>query len=231
MNMSHEQRTFAFAGRLYAGKDYVAEQAGLKKIGFADPMYEIAKYFHGTTDKSAPGIRRFLQLIGQWGWGHTDPDCSDYHYTVERANMTGLVRTLGREGAFQGFPDEIGHWRNYGLDRSFWVNILDRRLREMTEDAAIVNIRFEHEIGYAKSRGIPVYLVWVSKETQLERLAAHGVELTEKELKDKSEQFCEQLRYTLPAENIIWNDHRPMEDSRFLSVEDFVNLDVNGEIN
>lgn len=82
----------AFSGCYGVGKDYVAKQANLKILGFADAIYPFAEYFFGTSDKSVPGIRKFLQQVGQYGRGHYS---EQYPACMERAIAVDTLRNVG----------------------------------------------------------------------------------------------------------------------------------------
>jgi len=57
-------KRIALSGRKLAGKNFIAEQAGYSIFGFADPMYALAEYYLGSSDKSLPGVRHFLRMVG-----------------------------------------------------------------------------------------------------------------------------------------------------------------------
>ena len=208
----------AFAGELFSGKDYVAAQVCDTKIGFADPIYAVSRHFNGTDDKKVPGIRRFMQLVGQWGWGHVSEE-PEYPHSPVRALLSSQIVALGMRGIF---GSEFTGWENFGKSRTLWVDMLLNRLQGIEQNCAITNVRFPHEVEFCADMDIPLYLVECSLETRMERLAAAGSKLTEKELKDTSEKLPGELRKTLPDHQIIWNDHRPMpEGHRYLLVPEF----------
>jgi hypothetical protein len=87
-------RLYAFSGLMYSGKDFVAKYSKLNVASIAEPIYELCDYFNSTRNKSVPGIRRWMQLIGQWGWGHVD---EEYLLSVERGVITDLIRRFGKQ--------------------------------------------------------------------------------------------------------------------------------------
>lgn len=208
----------AFAGELFSGKDHVAAHVCATKIGFADPIYAVSRHFNGTADKKVPGIRRFMQLVGQWGWGFVSDD-PDYQHSPVRALLSSQIAALGRRGIF---GSEFTGWEEFGKSRTLWVDMLWNRLQHIAESCAITNVRFPHEVDFCQARGIPLYLVECSVETRMERLAAAGSVLTMKELTDTSEKLPGELRKTLPEDRIVWNDHRPMPYGKnYLTLPEF----------
>lgn len=224
-----QDRLFVFSGLMHAGKDFVAKYANLQIFGFADPLYELSEHFHGTRDKSQPGIRRWLQTVAQWGWGCNN---DEYPHTVERGMFTRLVRQQGVEMT-KNF--RWVNWSEYGSRQDFWANILLIRLglrpvgSSQTflfsdlrpNNIAITNARFDHELRPIKSAGFKHFLVACSEDSRRERMAKLGFSPTAKDQQDISEQLAQRL--DLPDERIIWNDHRPMPASRqFLTLDQFV---------
>ena len=213
------------SGLIGSGKDYLAEKLGYTCWGFADPMYEIAEYYFKTRDKSLPGMREFLQTIGQWGWGCVN---DQYPLTTVRANTIAEIRRNGRN------MTKNFHWVNwdlYGLP-GFWVNILFQRVRELrakegydptlAKMIAITNVRFAPEYEQAKANDFEHFLILCSEETRRERALAKGSPLKPSQDNDTSEQLARSLATTLPDESIIWNDHRPMPDGKhYRTTEDF----------
>ena len=58
-------------------------------LGFADPIYALSRAYLGTEDKSVPGVRKFMQDVGQWGRGVVS---DEYPLSVTRALFTHDVR-------------------------------------------------------------------------------------------------------------------------------------------
>lgn len=235
MRLNHDVLV-VFSGRMFAGKDYVAAQAGLPTKGFSDPMYQLTEYFFGTTDKTAPGIRQFLQRLGQWGWGCLNEDCPA---TPERASLTHAIRTHGKEMTKDyAWVD----WSEYGRRQDFWVNICLTCLglvgTRFTPDepgslfpcrqpkaVAITNARFMHELKPCRSAGFNHYHIRCTEETRRERMEMRGYKFNENADNDVSEQLAKQFDSDLPDNTVVWNDTRPAPTGRsYLTVDRFVGL-------
>jgi hypothetical protein len=203
------KQSYCFSGRMYAGKDYVAERAGLKIVGFADPMYEIAEGLFGTRNKEVTGMRAFLQYLGQVGWGCVS---EKYPLTPERATFVQMIRD---KGAILTTGFRWVNWHEYGKRQDFWVNIMmtklgfklapkdeewrdDRRAEgrvslrtEPDPDVAygVVNARFEHEMVALKAAGFKHVHVMCSDDTRNARAVAKGKAITATDDNDLSEQL------------------------------------------
>lgn len=232
-------RCLLFSGRLATGKDYVSEKADAKIFAFPEPLYAIASYFTGvqvtsTQNKDLPGMRTFLQQIGQWGRGFVDAKDSKYFYTAERAVITQMIRALGTRGVFKNMEVE---WAQYGLDNSIWVKATNKRVEEFvganpSKRVSISNARFEHEIKFF--RELPEWDHWhvmCSKETWTERLAKKGLTPQSKEVSDVSEQIAIHLDNNVQKKlreggtnmlRVIWNDHRPCPSRRLYTLPMFL---------
>ena len=220
----------AMSGRFFAGKNYVAQQAGLREIGFADPMYLIADHFFGTSDKSLPSMRGFLQEVGQLGRGHVD---DKYPATLERAQKVQLIRNalpeiLGEDPRFCDIPH--GFLNDYGRSQDFWIDILlDRTDLDCPEGVAIVNARFENEIEALGKGGFHHWHVMSSQITR-ERRGAPGIESPLND--DISEKMASLFdRYvqdgisplTNWSSGVVWNDESvPCINHLVMPVQDFV---------
>lgn len=197
-----------FSGRMYSGKDYVAQLIDSQIVGLSDPLYELAEYFFGTYDKSCPGMRDFLQKIAQWGWGANG---ERYPFTPERASFVEQVRRNGHLMTKNFF---WVNWREYGLRQDFWVNVLRQSVRRLekfapVEVVAVPNGRFRHELDPLTKDGFMHFHVRCSEETRRERMEALGASFDEHANTDISEQLAVELNETMPAEQVVWNDHRP----------------------
>ena len=118
------------SGVLGVGKDYVAKQAQCKVFGFADPMYQIATDLCGTSDKSVPGIRKFLQTLGAWGRGDVSIECP---WSMERALFVERMRDAG--------------YTRFGRDADYWVRQCMDRINQSDEPRiAVTNARFANEL-------------------------------------------------------------------------------------
>lgn len=225
------------SGRLAAGKDYVAEKAEAKIIGFADPMYAIASFLCGvevtsTKNKDLPGMRDFLQKVGQWG-KHVVKDT--YPYSAERVVLVQMIRALGMRNTF-GFPDV--DWSQFGVDPDLWIKAASKRIAVYTAEnpgkrVAITNARFENEIKFF--RALPEWDHWhvmCSPETWAERLATKKLTPQSKEVNDFSEQIAvaldkdvyKKLKNGIGAGmlRVVWNDHRPAPSRRLFTLQQFL---------
>jgi hypothetical protein len=227
-------RLFLFSGRMFAGKDFVAQAARLRRMGFADPIYQLCEHFNGTSDKSVPGVRQFLQQLGQWGWGSV----SDFYpFTVERALMTREIRRHGQEMTrdFQWVD-----WSEYGKRADFWVNIALIRLglrraqiqnmpvpQMQPKDIAITNARFEHEHEPCIQAGFSHFHVQCSQETRLKRMASSGYVYKPDIDNDASEQMAQGYDRHMADRRVVWNDSAPMPAGRhFMTVNEFLSQTV-----
>lgn len=212
----------AFSGLLKSGKDYIAEQLKYQTLSFAEPLYEICRYCFGSCDKNNPRHRRFLQWVGQAGWGcHDEKHCPD---DFDRAAMTILLR---REGsAIWNHPC----WDGFGRRADFWVVDLLSRLEAFhkNDNVVVTNVRFRHELVPMQAAHFHHYLVACSERTRRERFwrtpTKAAIPIPEEIDKDASEELARQLLKELPDERIIWSDHRPMPKGKtYLTVEQFIN--------
>lgn len=232
-------RCLLLSGRIAAGKDYISEKADAKIFAFPEPLYSIASYFTGvevtsTQNKDLPGMRDFLQKIGQWGRGFVDPKDSRYFYSAERAVFTQMVRALGARGVFKNMEVD---WAQYGLDNSIWVKATNKRIEEFTaanpsKRVSIPNARFEHEIKFF--RELPEWThfhIMCSPETWAERLAKKGLNAQSKEVNDVSEHIAIALDRDVQKKlkaggtsklKVIWNDHRACPSPRLYTLQEFL---------
>ncbi len=227
-------RLYAFSGQMFVGKDFVAKYARLTVFGFADPIYELCEHFNGTRDKSVPGIRRWMQCVGQWGWGCVD---SEYEHSPERAVFGELVRRFGKDMT-KNF--KWVNWSEFGRRQDFWVNVLltklglkgenqrrngqmhlfDKAIDAPGYNVAVTNARFPHELTPIKASGFTHMHVRCSEETRRERMEKAGYSYRPVEAADKSEHMSLQFNNDMPDESVIWNDHRAMpEGKRFISLD------------
>ena len=222
-DLSSGIRRLALSGLLCSGKDYVAERAGYLVLSFAEPMYAIAKYYFGHCDKTNPDIRKFLQNVGQWGWGFYDEDKCPY--TPARAAVTHQLRRDGHRISGTSAPS----WLEYGRKKTFWVDALLFELGPIGKFAnrrngrfAVTNCRFEHELKPLQEAGFEHYLVLCTKESRINR---NGAPISREVDEDFSEQFARDLLLTLPPDRIIWNDSvESCPNPEYLTVHEFVKL-------
>ncbi len=211
----------AFSGRLRAGKDTMASYSGLSIVGFADPMYEICKHYFGSADKGVPGMRAFMQYIGQVGWGCVN---EKYPVDVTRALWVDKIRREGPE-IFGAHPLFGGiDWTRYGRAVSFWVDVLLGRsdVKDQTyaqTGIAIVNARFDHEFAPLMADGFEHFHVKCSEKTRRSRIEHYDAAADN----DTSEQMAIRLDTEAPDNKVIWSDHEPMpEGHSYWTVENFV---------
>lgn len=211
----------AFSGRLRAGKDTMARLAGLSIVGFADPMYEICRHYFGSADKGVPGMRTFMQYIGQVGWG-----CVNEKYPVDVQRILWLEK-MRREGPeiFHGNPLFDGvDWNRYGKSESFWVEVLLRRpdVQDHTYAATgigIVNARFDHEFEPLMRDGFQHFHVMCTEKTRRSRIEHYDLAADN----DTSEQMAIRLDREAPDHLVIWSDLEPMPEGRsYWTVDAFV---------
>jgi hypothetical protein len=165
--LSNMSQIYGFAGRMRVGKDYMCEQWDLDIIGFADPMYDLCEAIYGTSDKDKPGIRRNLQMIGQWGRGRVD---EDHRMTFEREEVTRRAQVNGHLITGMGTPKV---WKQFGDNKDFWVDLLINRVENNTPNGVafgVPNVRFPNELRKIMDEGGEVLFVSCSRETRYDRL-------------------------------------------------------------
>lgn len=221
---------FFFTGRLAVGKDYVARAAGLKIFGFADPIYGLATHFFGikvdaNTNKDLPGMREFLQAVGQWGRGEIN---DKYPLNATRALFVTMIRSLGNAGALEkGLP-----WEQFGSNPDFWI---DACLKKIEGDrVAITNCRFENEFTRLKSEGFSHWHIVCGANTWQKRLSEKKINPQSPQIQDVSEQLAGKLNQSVtqqlskqkhgPKLRVIWNDPEiPSPSQRLYTLEEFLN--------
>ncbi len=231
-------RLFVLSGRMFAGKDFLAKSAGLTIKGFADPIYQLSEFFNGTSDKSVPGVRKFLQQIGQWGWGCVS---NEYPHNSERAAIARAIRAHGKDMT-RDF--KWVDWTQYGMRQDFWVNIALTRLgltssvehngqtflfplpvRSEPYNLAITNSRFDHELKPCRNAGFNHFHVRCSENTRQVRMAMAGYNVRPEDDNDASEAMAKRLDMDMPEHQAIWNDTEPMPSGkRYLTIHDFINM-------
>jgi len=233
-------KSLLLSGRLAVGKDYIAAQAGAKVFGFADPLYSVASYLFGvevtaTQNKDLPGMRAFLQYLGQWGRGEVNVL---YPYTPARAVFVQMIRSLGVHSGSSAFCPSVD-WASFGIDKDIWIKACATRIEGVLEhDAAvrrvaITNARFENELKYFRDgKNFDHYHVMCSPETWTERLAKKNLKPESKELSDVSEQLAIHLDRDVAAKikakpvgpklKVIWNDRRPCPSARLYTLNEFL---------
>ncbi len=217
-----------FSGRMGAGKDYCAEQAGLTIMGLMDPLYPICKQFFGTDDKSLPGMRRFMQTVGVWGRGIVN---EEYPLNPERALLLREIRMMGCDGhtplpfSCEWLP-QLCYMEKFGTTQRFWLDMLLHRVKGK-DRVAIVNARFPDEISTFKGIGFQHFHVVCKKDTLAVRGRTRGLaeganDLTEQMALGFDREFFEG-KYT---GDVIWNDvgMPQMSPGKVYSVNAFFNI-------
>lgn len=227
------QQVLFFTGQLASGKDHCAGLIGARVVGFADPIYSIASYFFGvevtaTQNKQLPGMRAFLQLVGQWGRNVIN---EQYPVTPARALFVQNVRKLGEAGEF---GNHFVAWDRFGSDENLWVDSGIARIRQASESLlAISNCRFPNEFKSLSGAGFKHYHCMCSAQTWAKRLAAMKLTPESPQVKDYSEQMAtaisRKVLQTISKQarggklNVIWNDENvPPPSPRFFTLAEFV---------
>jgi len=225
-----------FTGRLCVGKDYIAKLCGAQIFGFADPLYAVAKYFFGIEvtsekNKDVPGMRAFLQAVGQWGRGTVS---EKYPYTPARAMFIQAIRGLGLGCEIDPNHDLKVNWSNYGLSENIWLDAaLDRIYKAQASRVALTNVRFSNEFKRLNNEpGWTHFHVMTSAKEWADRLAKRGLKTDAPVLKDISEIMAHQLdqnvikqisgQKTGPKIHCIWNSTTPPPSPRLWTVAEFL---------
>ena len=215
------------SGRLSSGKDYFSKAKGLTIVGFADVMYQIAEERLGTSDKSVPGVRRYLQKIGAWGRGVYSPE---YPVTAARRREEAYITAHGHRMTDLNDP---AIWDTFGRPK-FWIDVLDARIEQNDfGDVAITNGRFPNELNHFYEDSFQHFHVACTEETRKERLEEKGETYDPEAENDTTEQMAAELDQialsdhihdpeyiedihpsivfdVLKQRTLIWNDHRPI---------------------
>ncbi len=202
--------TIFTTGKLRVGKDHILTKLGYTIHGFADPIYALCEMFFGTADKTKPGIREFMQTVGQWGRG---AESAIYKLTPARAIFLVMIRSMAATGQL---PKMGVDWKAFGHE-NLWVNALLERIKTSESIRnAVSNVRFENEYNKLVESGYTHFHVMCSSQTWEKRLKAAGVDMKAPALKDTSEKLAHDLdRDTLerirlkprgPKLRVIWND-------------------------
>lgn len=197
------------SGSLRAGKSYVLENLlGLDIKNVPDPIYAITEFYFGTRDKSLPGIRSFMQKIGQWGRGLVN---EEHPATPKRAALTKQVRCNGPEMMSRAEnPVEYREvdWDQFGRDEDFWVNVLSDRVEtalnysvsgQEQPEIGVPNARFPNEIIEMTAQGLDYYHVMCSRKTRRARVSG---DLEEKE-SDRTEELANQLNALAMSPSVL----------------------------
>jgi len=198
----------ALSGLMRSGKDFVAAECGFELVSFSEPIYYICDYFLGNHDKSKATTRRFMQFIGQVGYGH---ESAHYEEDIARLAIESHIRLNGDLMMRNDYKDIKIDWREFGLRKDFWVNIglsiADYRLNyKDLSKIAFVNVRFPHELQPLSEAGFEHFHVMCAEETRQQRLKSLGETLTPQIASDVSEQMAGELNDNMPRNRVIWND-------------------------
>lgn len=217
-------------GRLKAGKDHFLNSIGCKIHGLAEPLYELQRVFFGSDDKSAPGAREFLQVVGQWGRGTVN---EKYPLSVSRATFTTMVRAMGPGGLISRAHKV--KWENYGKDDNIWLDALIARIEAeagiVNPRIGVSNVRFKNEFDRLTQIGFIHFHVMCSAKTWAARLAKDKKTPQSPSVNDISEQMAigfdqsamQQIKSkpTGPKLRVIWNDREaPAPSPRFITLAD-----------
>ncbi len=223
-----------FTGRLKVGKDYVAKSVGAELHGFADPIYWLASHFFGVevtpdSNKDLPGMREFLQTIGQWGRGEITKQ-----YPISPAR--GLFLHYIWDIAKQVDADKLGvEWDKFGLTPDLWLDAcLKRAESSVAPLVAITNARFENEIKRLRAEGFSHWHILASPQTYGKRLVSSGIDPKSPALSDASEAVARSLDADVMRKlagggaggrlRVIWNDEQvPSPSPRLHSLQSFRN--------
>lgn len=229
-------RKLFFTGRLKSGKDYAAKASGAVIFGFADPLYAIATHFFGVTvnaseGKDIPGVRAFLQQVGQWGRAAVT---EQYPLTVGRALFSQAVREAGAAGKL-GHPEV--EWDTYGKNPDIWLNACIFRAdlylnAHPNARVAITNCRFENEFKRLTEEKFQHWHCMCGPKTWATRLAESKLTPESPAVKDLSEQLAVKLDQNVikqvsaikagPMLRAIWSDTGIKPNPRLHSIQSFL---------
>jgi len=229
-------RKIFFTGRLCAGKDWCASAVGSTIFGFADPMYQLTEYLFGvkvtsTDGKNIAGVRKFLQLVGQWGRNEIN---EQYPLTAERAMFCLMIRSLANQNILPPSVD----WGMFGLNADLWIDGLITRVNNSFDPAgrvAVTNCRFVNEYKRLLADGFEHWHVVCSPQTWVARLKLKELLPGSPEVKDMSEKLASDLNDSLTKQlsaqrvgkklKVIWNDTQvPPPSNRIYTLAEFTKL-------
>lgn len=228
-------RKLFFTGRLCAGKDFVANKIGASIYGLADPIYSLAEYLfeikvNANEGKDKPGIRAFMQAVGQFGRNEVN---AQYPYTIERSMFNLMIRSLANQNCLSSGVE----WGMFGLTPDLWIDGLLSRAAKDTNSKHIVvtNARFENEYKRLSQDGFQAWHVVCSPQTWTARLAERGLNPNSPEVKDTSEKLASDLNADLTKKlsaqkggnkmRVVWSDSVVSSpSSRLYTVEEFVSM-------
>lgn len=212
---------YAFSGQLCSGKDHVAENAGLKPVSIAEPMYRIAEHYLGTSEKSIPHVRKFLQVTGMWGRAESSGgECCGVGYKQMCHDMWQAGRQItGMDMA----------WDDFGRDKDFWLKgTVVRALGEVSRGhrIAVTNGRFENELDMLQQAGFQHFHIMCDETSRRERMGrafdpAIDMEGTERMAYDYTVRALKDGVKSIPGDGVVWNDSKPSPIPGTLTVAEF----------
>jgi hypothetical protein len=220
-------------GRLCAGKDYLASKIGAEVEGFSRPLYALAEFFFGVrvtadSNKDIPGMRAFLQAVGQWGRGTVS---AAYPLTPARAIFITAIRSLAAAGQFD---KSLGvDWDSFGRSDNIWLDAALLRV-SMSNAArhAITGCRYSNEFKRLTEEGWINWHVMTTPNEWHARLAKRNIKPDAPVLKDISEQLAANLDNQVIAEiskrkigpklRVVWSSATPPPSSRLWTVAEFL---------
>lgn len=192
-----KSRVIGFTGRICAGKDFVAQLAGLHRASMAEPLYKLSELFwdlgSSARDQRPEGLREFWQKVGQWGKGIVS---REYPLTPERAAFEILVRELAHKRLLERFGTDYSvDWSSYGKNPAIWANALIERLARASalssDRFGVTNLRFQVEIDPFVRERWPIVHVTASPATLRQRHEAQGIR--PEALEDISEEYATKI--------------------------------------
>lgn len=228
-------RKIFFTGRLCSGKDWCASAIGARVFGFADPMYQLTKYLFGvdvtaTEGKQIPGVRKFLQVVGQWGRNEIN---EQYPLTIERSMFCLMIRSLANQNILPSSVD----WGVFGMNADLWIDGLITRVNNLQDEqrVAVTNCRFVNEYKRLLAEGFSHFHVVCSPQTWVSRLQMKGLKPDSAEVKDMSEKLASDLNTNLTKQlseqrngrklRVVWNDPQvPPPSNRIYTLAEFTKL-------
>lgn len=223
-----------FTGRICVGKDYVAKAVGATIVGFAEPIYYLAKRFLGVdvtadANKDIPGMRAFLQAMGNWGRGTIN---EKYPVTPARALFVDRIHRLAESGSLEN--KYCVEWKQFGLDESLWLNAALSRVEtsaDAMERLAFTQVRFKNEFTTLQAEGYTHFHVMTSSKEWAERLAKRNLKPAAPALRDTTESLAASLDQNVikqisgskngPKLHCIWNSSTPPPSPRLWTVAEF----------
>lgn len=223
-------RRIFFTGRMCAGKDFVANKIGADIFGFADPIYSLAEYLlnikvTANENKDAPGVRKFLQQVGQWGRSEAT---EQYPHTAERAMFSLMVRSLANQNCLGPGVD----WGMFGLTADLWIDGLLKRADAVNSNRIVVtNCRFPNEYRRLSEANFEHWHIVCSPQSWLSRLAEKKLDAKSPEVSDMSEKLAADLNADLLKKlsaqkqgnklRVVWSDTTPPPSSRIYTLDEF----------